>query len=95
MKKLFFANLAPVNSRLDEYQLDCEHEVDVEDNWDGDMSSFLKKKFSFYPHSEDIKFYENLPYNFSLDRQGIVTNRELFVEFDDGDSWSMALYYIK
>lgn len=95
MKKLFYANLVTTNGKIGEYQFDCEHEVDVGDDWDGNIRNFLKRKLSFYPHPEDINFYDKLSYNFSIDRQGIVTNNELFVEFDDGDSWSMTLYYTK
>lgn len=95
MKKLFFANIVRVPDKVNDYQLDCEHEIYVGNNWDGDIRNFVNQKYSFYPHPEDIKFYDKFPYASSLDRKGIASDSELFVEFDDGDLCSITMYYLR
>lgn len=101
MKKLFFANVVPV-IEPDKfiYKLDCEHELDIGDNWDGDIKSYIGKRDSETVadksyREEYIKYYKEYPLTTPLDRNGIISDEELFCEFDDGDLWAMTLYYTR
>lgn len=101
MKRLFFANIVSVveSGKLIN-KLDCEHEIAVEDDWDGDIKSYIRKRDSktiadkSY-REEYVKIYKEYPLTTSLDRNGIISDEELFFEFDDGDLWSMTLYYMR
>ena len=100
MKKLFCANLVPViESDSISYKLDGEHEIPIGDDWDGDIEGYIRKRhLEIAPDKSRLddcnKFYKKYPLTTPLDRNGIQTNDELFCEFDDGDLWSMTLYYV-
>ena len=106
MKKLFCANLVPVietdgvDYKCVAYKLDSDQEMDVGDNWNGDIESYIRKRHleittDKYFLDECMNSYKEYSLAVSLDRKGIKIDDELFCEFDDGDLWSMALYYTR